>query len=111
MQFLKLKRVWLGLFCLLVVGLLSSCTGTRTLMMTAPNSPKGKVAAPAITAKSVSDWEQQKPHLRRAFEEQIYGIIPKSFETSLLSSRPILKHDFQARIEEVQLKTAPLPDL
>jgi len=105
MQFFKLKRVWLGLFCLLIVGLLSSCTGTRTLMMTAPNSPKGKVAVPAINAKSVSDWEQQKPHLRRAFEEQVYGIMPKSFETSLLSSRPILKHDFQARIEEVQLKT------
>ena len=106
MRFLKLKRVWLGLFCLLIVGLLSSCAGTRTLMMTAPNSPKGKVAAPAITAKSVSKWEQQKPHLRRAFEEQIYGIMPKSFETSLLSSRTVLKHEFQARIEEVQLKTS-----
>ena len=75
-------------------------------MMIAPNSPKGKVAAPAITAKTVSAWEQQKPQLRRAFEEQVYGIMPKSFETPLLSYRPILKHGFQARIEEVQLKTS-----
>jgi len=70
------------------------------------NREQGKVAAPAITAKTVSAWEQQKPQLRRAFEEQVYGIMPKSFETPLLSYRPILKHGFQARIEEVQLKTS-----
>ena len=105
MRFLKLKRVWLGLFCLLIIGLLSSCVGTRTLMMTAPIKPKGDVPTPPITASSLEMWEQQKPHIRTAFEEQVYGVMPKTFETSLVSSRDISEHNFQANIEEVLLKT------
>lgn len=106
MRFLKLKRVWLGLFCLIILGLLSSCAGTRTLMMTAPSTPKGAVAAPAILAKSVEDWEKQKGILQTAFETQVYGVMPKSFETTKVKSRDITEHNFPADIVEVSLQTS-----
>jgi len=81
MKFLKLKRVWVGLFCAFIIGLLSSCTGTRTLMMTAPSKPKGAVASPAIVASTIADWEQQKGHIQTAFEREVYGVMPKLFDT------------------------------
>lgn len=105
MRFLKLKRVWLGLFCLLILGLLSSCAGTRTLMMTAPNTPKGALATPAIIANSVADWERHRSSLQTSFEKQVYGVMPKTFDTSLVNSRDIVGHDFQANIYEVTLQT------
>ncbi|MEP3891779.1 MAG: hypothetical protein ABJN69_15095 [Hellea sp.] len=110
MRFLKLKRVWLGLFCLIIFGLLSSCAGTRTLMMTAPSNPKGIAAQPVISAATLEEWDTQKRNIKRAFETQIYGVIPKDFETSLLSSKTIEEHNFKANIEEVVLKTAFGPE-
>jgi len=106
MRFLKLKRVWLGLFCLLLIALLSSCAGTRTLMTTAPSTPKGAVARPALMASSKQDWERQKPQVRISLEQEVYGVMPKGFGTTLTSSRPIKAHSFQANIEEIDLKTS-----
>lgn len=106
MQLLKLKRLWLGLFSLIILGLLSSCAGTRTLMMTAPSAPKGAVATPAITANSVSEWNAQKEGFKTALEQQVYGVMPKAFETRSVKSRAITDHDYQANIEEITLETA-----
>ena len=75
-------------------------------MMTAPSKPKGVVATPAISTKSIAEWEVQKPRLQTAFEEQIFGVMPKIFDTSLVNSRPIKEHSFKANIEELELKTS-----
>jgi len=105
MKFLKLKRVWLGLFCLLLIGLLTSCAGTRILMATAPSTPKGAIATPALTALSKTDWENQKSQIQLSLEQEVYGIMPKDFGTTLMSSRPIKEHEFKANIEEIAVKT------
>ena len=105
MRFLKLKRVWLGLFFLLIIGLLSSCAGTRTLLMTAPSKPKGALATPAIVANSIPDWERQKGSLQTTFEKEVYGVMPKTFDSTEVSSREITGHNFQANIAEVTLQT------
>ena len=105
MKFLKLKRVWLGLFCLFLIGLLTSCAGTRILMTTAPSTPKGAIATPALTALSKTDWENQKNQIQLSLEKEIYGIMPKDFGTTLMSSRPIKEHEFKANIEEITVKT------
>ena len=104
MKFLKLRRFWLGTVLIITLGLLASCTGTRTLMMTAPSKPKGQTAKPPIEAKSVAAWEATKPRLRNMFEVQIYGDIPDDFETTQISRRDIKGHDYSATIEEVELK-------
>ena len=105
MKFLKLKRVWLGLFCLFLIGLLTSCAGTRILMTTAPSTPKGAIATPALTALSKTDWENQKNQIQLSLEKEVYGIMPKDFRTTLMSSRPIKEHEFKANIEEITVKT------
>ena len=105
MKFLKLKRVWLGLFCLLLIGLLTSCAGTRTLMTTAPSTPKGAIATPALTVVSKTDWENQKSQIQLSLEKEVYGVMPKDFNTELIDSRPIKEHGFKANIEEIELKT------
>lgn len=104
MKLLKLKRVWLAIGALLLIASLSSCTGTRTLMMTAPSKPKGLAAFPPITSTSKIEWEREKPLIRQTFEREVYGKLPRNFETSLLSSRDITGHDFKADIQEVTLK-------
>jgi len=73
-------------------------------MMTAPSKPKDVQASPVITASSVAEWEQQKRQIQTAFEHQIYGVMPKTFETTKISSRDVTDHNFQAKIEEVVLK-------
>lgn len=75
-------------------------------MMTAPSKPKGAVASPAIVASTIADWEQQKGHIQTAFEREVYGVMPKLFDTAELSSRNITDHNFQATIKEVALKTS-----
>lgn len=106
MKFLKLKRVWLGLFFFLILCLLASCTGTRTLMMTAPPQPKGLAASPTLKAPSVQEWENQKHLIRGAFETQVYGVMPKDFTTKLIDNRVITGHDFEAKIEELTLSAS-----
>jgi len=106
MRFLKLKRVWLGLFCLLLIGLLTSCAGTRALMTTAPSTPKGALASPALITSSKSDWELQKPQIQAQLEQQVYGLMPNDFSTTLIASRPIKEHSFQAHMEEIELQTS-----
>lgn len=106
MRFLKLKRVWLALFCLILLALLSSCAGTRTLMTTAPSVPKGGDASPALKISSKLDWEQQKLQIRSSFEQQVYGVMPKDFSTTLINTRPVKDHSFKANIEEIELKTS-----
>ena len=106
MRFLKLKRVWLGLICLVLIGLLSSCAGTRTLMTTASSKPKGDIATPALSAFSKTDWDRQKGQIQMSLEKEVYGVMPKDFSTTMMGSRPIKMHDFNADIEEVDLKTS-----
>lgn len=77
MKFLKLKRFWLGLFCLLIFGFLPSCAGTRTLLSAAPNAPQGLAAHPALKISSITVWEEQKPSLQTHFEREVYGVMPR----------------------------------
>ena len=79
-------------------------------MMTAPSHPKGAVARPAISAATLEEWDPQRIDIKRAFEAQLYGVMPKNFETSLLSSKKIEGHNFKANIEEVVLQTAFGPE-
>ena len=104
MRFLKLKRFWLGLSLFAIFGLLASCTGTRTLMMTTPSKPKGLTASPIITASSIKAWDAQKAGLKQAFETQIYGKMPDDFETTEASRRAVTGHSYAAAIEEVVLQ-------
>lgn len=71
------KRTWLSVILLGFFGLLASCSGTRTLMQTAPSTPKGASATPPISAASLNDWRSQIPSIQSAFETHIYGPIPK----------------------------------
>jgi len=103
MKFLKLKRFWLGVFLFGILALLASCTGTRTLMMTAPLKPRGLAATPPITANSIEAWEAEKTDLRQAFETQVYGNLPENIETTEVSRREINGHNYSAFIEEVEL--------
>ena len=104
MKFLKFKRVWLAAALILLFASLASCTGTRTLMMTAPSKPEGLSAAPPLAINSIETWEVEKARLRQAFKAQIYGDIPDNFITSDISRREIDGHNYSAFIEEVELQ-------
>ncbi len=95
MRFLKLKRFWLLLFCLIILGLLVSCSGTRTLMMQAPNKPRGEAAEPAISLETV---KQGKADL----QTHIFGPIPTITSAELSDIRLITDDAFNgsARVEE-----------
>ncbi|WP_051279023.1 glucuronyl esterase domain-containing protein [Hellea balneolensis] len=103
MRFLKMKRVWLAIAAILTFAALSSCAGTRTLMMTAPSKPVGQEATPKIASSTVKDWEKNKPLIRSVFEKEVYGILPNAFNTTLIESREISGHSYKANIQEITL--------
>ena len=84
-----MKRFWLGLFVASIFGLLASCSGTRVLMQTAPDKPRGASATPPITAQSVQEWEQSKAELLGQFETHIYGQIPRDLALEHISAQAL----------------------
>ena len=79
-------------------------------MQTAPNTPKTASATPVITALSLEQWEAQKPSIRQTLEQEIYGVMPRAFETQITERRTIAGHDFKAKIEELDLVTLHFVD-
>lgn len=75
-------------------------------MATAPNKPKGLAASPALEISSKIDWQQQKEAIQQTLEQEIYGVMPRAFATTFISSRLIKQHSFEANIEEIELKTS-----
>ena len=105
-----MKRFWLGIIILASLALLSSCSGARVLMQTAPSKPKGTLASPPIIAQSIEDWNAQKADIRARLEREIYGEMPRNFETSIQARRTLTEHDYDADIEELSLITLQLID-
>ena len=106
----RMKRFWLGIIILASLALLSSCSGARVLMQTAPSKPKGTLASPPIIAQSIEDWNAQKADIRARLEREIYGEMPRNFETSIQARRTLTEHDYDADIEELSLITLQIID-
>ena len=105
MRFLNLKT--LGFLFVLAVsafGLLS-CSTAGVLLKTAPSSPKGAPAYPAIAADSLSAWEGMKDKIKADLQTDVYGTLPTDFTTELVSSKTIEGHSYNAIIEERRLRT------
>ena len=75
-------------------------------MATAPSTPKGLAASPALEISSKRDWERQKEAIQQTLEQEIYGVMPKDFSTTLINTHPVKQHSFQANIEEIELRTS-----
>jgi hypothetical protein len=80
------------------------------MMQTAPSKPLGAPASTNIVASTLSDWEAQKPGIKTALEHEIYGVMPRSFTTTITSRRPLTAHDYDANIEEIDLTIFQLID-
>jgi len=106
----RMKRFWLGIIILASLALLSSCSGARVLMQTAPSKPKGALASPPIIAQSIEDWSAQKADIRAKLEREIYGEMPRNFETSIQARRTLAEHNYDADIEELSLITLQIID-
>ena len=74
--------------------------------MTAPSKPKGPPATPVISAASLDEWKGQRANLHTLFESEIYGVMPKTFDTQKTGAQIIPDHIFQANIEEITLNPA-----
>lgn len=92
------------------VALLSSCSGARMIMKTAPSKANGVPASPFIAAKSIEDWDAQKATIRKTFETEIYGIMPDLFGTEITAQQTLSNHSYTADIEELDLTTTYLID-
>jgi len=85
--YLRRKRVWLGLFLMSLILLLASCSTTRTILQTAPSTPKGAAALPALIISDQETWEATtKPVLKDALQSQIYGRFPENLHLNLIRS-------------------------
>lgn len=98
-----MKRFWLGIITLASLALLSSCSGARIIMQTAPSKPKGAPASPPILAQTVLDWEQGKPNLKRTLEREVYGIIPTTFSAEISDTKQLRSHPYKADISEFKV--------
>jgi len=78
------------------------------VLQTAPNKPSGSPASPAITALSLSDWTEQKLEIQSAFEREIYGAMPRNFNSEEIDRKFISDDAFSgsAIIEEIRIHNA-----
>ena len=101
------KRTWLGLICLMIIALLGSCAGTRTLMMTAPALPKDAPASPSLESISRAAWETAgKAKAEAALQSEVYGRSPEYLPPKFSETRLVDPAAFNgaARIEEFQMQ-------
>lgn len=78
-----MKRFWLALLALLGIGLLSSCSTTQLLLKTAPSSPKGVLATPALPSSSLASWlKTDASGIKTKLETYIYGAFPQNLTLS-----------------------------
>ena len=99
----RMKRAWLLLIVVASLALLSSCSGARMLMQTAPSKPKGASASPPILAQTVESWEQGKANLNRTFEREVYGIIPTTFSAEISDTQQLMSHPYRADLSEFKI--------
>jgi len=104
MKFSKLKITLLVLSSLIAVSL-TSCVGTRTLMMTAPNKPSTTTALPILPSISLETWESQKAGVWKTLQDDIYGALPQTFIAKKVSSRPIDSEYLNASVTEVVISS------
>lgn len=81
-----MKRFWLGLLIVVLLGALTSCNGTRMLMQQAPKAPdKISLSLPALESKEamLSDLEQT-----------IFGPIPTLRDVEILKQRTVTRNAF-----------------
>lgn len=105
-KILRLKRTWLATGCLFIFALLSSCAGTRALMSVAPVNPKGAPAQPAITVRTLTEWEATgRSAAKAALMRDVYGRVPAGITATASPARHISDTAFSglARIEEMTL--------
>ncbi len=84
-----MKRIWLAL-PIIIVALLASCSTTRVLLQTAPTTPHGTVASPALPLSSLADWQNTEvPQIRAALERTIYGAFPQNLRLTQQDKTPL----------------------
>lgn len=98
-----MKRFWLCLLTALCLILLTSCSGARMMMQTAPSTAKGASAQPPIATATLEQWTAQKFNIRQTLEHEVYGVMPADFTTTVTDRRPLTNHDYSADIEELTL--------
>jgi len=109
MKFSKLKILLLILFGLIILSL-TSCVGTRTLMMTAPNKPSSRTVRPELPSITIEKWETEKPDIWNTLQTEIYGILPQNKITEMISSRKINSEHLNADITETTLRSSYMTD-
>ncbi len=63
-------------------------------MQTAPSSPKGAEARPAISAVSLADWGAQIPAIKTHFEDAVYGQMPTNLSLKLITKSEVAGAQF-----------------
>ncbi len=90
-----MKRFWIALVPILLIGLLASCSTTRVLLQTAPTKPKGMLASPALPLTTLENWQQSEiPRIRALLENTIYGTYPSSLTLERIDQRMLEKSRF-----------------
>jgi len=97
------------LFGLIILSL-TSCVGTRTLMMTAPNKPSSRTVRPELPSITIEKWETEKPDIWNTLQTEIYGILPQNKITEMISSRKINSEHLNADITETTLRSSYMTD-
>ena len=100
-----MKRFWLGIIILVSLALLSSCSGARILLQTAPSKVKGAPASPAISALSIDAWTAQKPRILETLEREIYSKMPTTFQAEISETKTLSGHPYKADIKELRITT------
>jgi len=101
------KRIWLLIVILACLAALSSCSGTRMLMQTAANKPKGVIASPALSPDSIADWENSISNtIRDDLQSYVYGTYPANLLLHEIARRDIPGDHFggKARVEIVSFE-------
>jgi hypothetical protein len=80
-----MKRFWLGLFVLLIIGTLSSCSSTRILMQQAPKKAGEIPSLPALNSAEI---------LQSGLEKHIFGPFPKLQNVGISSKRIVAENVF-----------------
>jgi hypothetical protein len=81
-----MKRFWLGLLIVLILGTLTSCSGTRMLMQQAPKTPKN-------LSFSLPLLESNEAMLAN-LEQTIFGPIPTLRNVEIIKRTPVAENTF-----------------
>lgn len=100
-----MRKIGVLLIALAALG----ATGCAKLTLAwADNAARGEPARPPIfagAAPSVAEWEAEKPAIRKALEEHVYGYFPDASSTEVLSHTVITESAYggAGRVEEYRI--------